>query len=313
VADASGSADVPRLATTSRCDIDDCGGKIYGHGMCRKHYDRWRRHGDPRGKARRATLEERFWVKVDKRGPDDCWPWQGAIQPAGYGQIWAGGKLGLAHRVAYELLVGPIPDGLELDHLCHTRDTSCRLGNECPHRRCVNPAHLEPVPQVINGERSRSPHADNARKTHCPQGHPYDEANTYHAPNGSRECRACAHEERDRQRVREAERRALGLPLSIPKTHCPAGHEYAGENLSVSSTGTPVCHACKREQTASRRRKARENKAPRILKLSDEDVAYVRQQWATGTVSKGSLARKFGVTVQYISLIIQNKTRRIPA
>lgn len=69
--------------------------------------------------------------------PDECWPWPGRKEPNGYGRVWFGGRLQYAHRVAYELHIEPIPDGLILDHTCHTRD-------------CFNPAHLEPVTHVQN-------------------------------------------------------------------------------------------------------------------------------------------------------------------
>jgi hypothetical protein len=93
------------------------------------------------------------------------------------------------HRVAYELLVGPIPEGLELDHLC--RNT-----------RCVNPEHLEPVTGRENLMRAVSSWAaKNAAKTHCPQGHPYDEENTKVKRDGGRACRACGREFMRRKRA----------------------------------------------------------------------------------------------------------------
>jgi hypothetical protein len=108
-----------------------------------------------------------------------CWKWGRHLNPQGYGK--SGGKL--AHRRAYQLAIGPIPGGLVLDHLCRTR-------------RCVNPLHLELVTSAentrrgdLNGYAKRQ-----LAKTHCPQGHPYDEANTYmhvHARGRSRRCRIC--------------------------------------------------------------------------------------------------------------------------
>lgn len=86
----------------------------------------------------RRPLEERFWEKVEKMAPDGCWFWLASTRN-GYGQIgqWSKGTIDYAHRVAYEMLVGPIPAGLVLDHIC--RNPSC-----------VNPAHLEPVTQAEN-------------------------------------------------------------------------------------------------------------------------------------------------------------------
>jgi hypothetical protein len=91
----------------------------------------------------RRPLRERFWPKVLVRTPEECWPWLGALYSNGYGHISAGGHSGpglLAHRVAYELVLGPVPDGLDLDHLCRCR-------------RCVNPVHLEPVTRSVNLKR----------------------------------------------------------------------------------------------------------------------------------------------------------------
>jgi hypothetical protein len=105
----------------------------------------------------RASYERRFWAQVDKRGPDECWPWTGYVAPHGYG-LYGGqvaGRSRLVHRIAYQFLVGPIPDGLVLDHLCHTRDPQCADTNRCPHRRCVNPAHADPCTRGENVARGR--------------------------------------------------------------------------------------------------------------------------------------------------------------
>lgn len=77
----------------------------------------------------KKTLEERFWEKVDKRGPDKCWPWAGYRDKQGYGQFWVAGRLARAHRVAYELVNGPIPSGLDALH-------------DCDFPPCCNPTHL---------------------------------------------------------------------------------------------------------------------------------------------------------------------------
>lgn len=123
-------------------------------------------------------FEARFWEKVDASG--DCWEWQGSML-RGYGRINRPGPAGnnhlRAHRVAYELLVGPIPPGLTIDH-------------RCLNKRCVNPDHLEVVTAGVNGLRGQNPAAVNRRKTVCRRGHPLDEANTYEY-RGHRNCRAC--------------------------------------------------------------------------------------------------------------------------
>ncbi len=126
-------------------------------------------------------LPDRFWAKVDKSAGDSgCWPWT-AWAKGGYGRFWTGAREVPAHRVAYELLVGPIPDGLEIDHLCRNHG-------------CCNPLHLEPVTHAENTKRGSGFAAVLSTRTHCPQGHPYDEANTYTwSRRGctSRMCRTC--------------------------------------------------------------------------------------------------------------------------
>lgn len=144
--------------------------------------------------AERTPIEERFWSKVDRREPDDCWPWTGSHVSGGYGNFWDGAKVVYAHRWAYQHFVGPIPEGLDIDHLCHNADTGCAGGWACPHRPCVNfLTHLEPASRSLNlarGQAGRWLAAVQAAKTHCPQGHPYDEANTYWWGK-HRHCRTC--------------------------------------------------------------------------------------------------------------------------
>lgn len=145
--------------------------------------------------------EERFWSKVDRRSDDECWPWLGGLKDAGYGIFQFGGRNGTwarAHRYIYELMVGPIPDGFEIDHV---------RANGCTRRDCVNYVqHLEPVTKQENNRRSDSASACNARKTHCPQDHPYDEENTRITPEGNRVCRTC---HREREWRRHAAKRSL--------------------------------------------------------------------------------------------------------
>jgi hypothetical protein len=154
------------------------------------HYQRWQRHGDPLQPGRIVGDDKaRLWSKIDRRGDDECWPWTGALFPTGYGAIQINGKVNYAHRVVHGLLVGSIPDGLVLDHICHKPD-ECEGGDGCPHRRCVNPHHLAVGTYADNNAPDRISSAQR-RKTHCPQGHPYDAANTY-LYRGGRNCRKCA-------------------------------------------------------------------------------------------------------------------------
>lgn len=102
-----------------------------------------------------APFRERLWRYIDKAGPDQCWLWTGATI-TGYGTIGLGPRTHgnvLAHRAVYAELVGLIPEGYQVDHLCHNADATCLAGAACQHRRCVNPAHLEAVPQLRNLER----------------------------------------------------------------------------------------------------------------------------------------------------------------
>jgi hypothetical protein len=172
------------------CEIEGCGApRRYRHpvdqrGLCGKHYQRLRNHGsldDPK-----PSRTQRFWSKVRVRGSEDCWPWLGGCDSHGYGNF----SNTMAHRVAYEMTTGPVPEGKHLDHTCHN-NSDCKGGKGCLHRRCVNPRHLDPIEPIENQFRSgRSPAAQNALKTHCPQGHEYSEDNTRHYA-GRRVCKAC--------------------------------------------------------------------------------------------------------------------------
>src|SRR5580704_1514781 len=122
--------------------------------------------------------------------PGGCWMWKRPPTAQGYGQLRYEGRRWLAHTVVYETLVRPVPKGMQLDHQCHNRDQACRGGRTCPHRLCVNPAHLEPATNLVNTRRGRAG-AHEAEKTECPAGHPYDEENTYWSKATGRMCRIC--------------------------------------------------------------------------------------------------------------------------
>jgi hypothetical protein len=122
---------------------------------------------------------------------DDCIIWEGKARVDGYGRKRVGGrKQVLAHRYVYEREVGPVPEGMTLDHLCRVRD-------------CVNPAHLEPVPFRENVLRGVGPTARNAHKTHCEHGHEFTPENTYRRRDGGRDCRKCGVERTRRYRERQ--------------------------------------------------------------------------------------------------------------
>lgn len=123
----------------------------------------------------RKPLGERLAAFVDTSDPDACWIWRGQVDVSGYAKIQWGRQTLSAHRVTYQEVVGHIPDGLQLDHLCRTP-------------ACVNPAHLEPVTPRENALRSPS---CGTHKTHCDHGHEYTPENTYRRGN-KRFCRACS-------------------------------------------------------------------------------------------------------------------------
>lgn len=138
-----------------------------------------------------TQMTRRFMRHVEVT--DDCWLWRGSRDTLGYGRftVSVARRSQFAHRVAYELLVGEIPNGLELDHLCRTP-------------ACVNPSHLEAVSHRENLMRSDSISAVNARKTHCPRGHAYDRVR----PDGSRRCSTCDADSEKRRPPRRHERSA---------------------------------------------------------------------------------------------------------
>lgn len=174
----------------------------------------------------KADPEKRFWKFVYKT--KSCWLWTGSISQ-GYGKFWDQ-KHFRAHRWSYEKFVGPIPEGLILDHLCR-------------NPRCVNPSHLEPVTTKENIRRGFGVAGVNFRKTHCDHGHEFNEFNTVFVPRG-RGCRTCYIERKrkvrealrgDRPKWKHVNHRAL-------RTHCKRNlHELEGANLMSKRQ----CRACR--------------------------------------------------------------------
>ena len=148
---------------------------------------------------------ERFWPRVQKDPLTGCWNWTGGLTKAGYANMAhpKNGRWGniLVHRWSHERFVGAIPNGLLLDH-------------KCRNRRCVNPDHLEAVTQEENNLRGNGWSGRNARKMHCPKGHPYTADNLLQMKKG-RKCRIC-HAERERQRYRQKRLLAVTLTPNLP-------------------------------------------------------------------------------------------------
>lgn len=185
------------------CSIAGCEKKATCRGLCPSDYGRWARAGRPDGPtlASVPTLEERFWEKVDQDGPlsefwpelGPCWIWTAATDPNGYGRFHmgqvregVGPGTALAHRLSYVLSLGPIPDDLDLDHLCRVR-------------RCVRWEHLEPVTPGENQDRGIKPRGD-----YCWNGHAKVGDNVYQPPDGSSTiCRTCRRESIRRWRERQ--------------------------------------------------------------------------------------------------------------
>lgn len=179
--------------------------------------------------AQAHPLTDRLLSKVIIE--DDCWVWAGFKMSSGYGgfQQHGNGRYRAAHRVTYESWVGPIPDGLHLDHLCRVRP-------------CVRPDHLDPVTIAENNRRMVRDVYLGA--THCKRGHLWTENERRH-PAGYRYCAAC-------HRERESARRH-SLP-NVLRTHCPEGHAIAGDNLYVDAAGKRFCATCRLRAYAQRRK-----------------------------------------------------------
>lgn len=140
-----------RASLNRTCCIEGCEQRILARSWCSKHYNRWLRHGNPLTTLvvqHKGNVQERFWAKVDKTSI--CWNWTGATTSGGYGNYSIGGnKTAPAHCFAYELTVGPIPIGLQIDHRCH-------------NTLCVNPAHLRLATPKQQAENRRGARSDSA-------------------------------------------------------------------------------------------------------------------------------------------------------
>ncbi len=174
------------------------------------------------------NLKDRLLSKIRVNPETGCWEWTARLfQGTGYAQFKITVAVGKSenrygHRVAYELLVGPIPDGLFLDHLCR-------------NKKCINPQHLEPVTARTNALRGFGSAANNARKTHCKNGHPLSGDNLYHDHAATRQCRICqrerslawkyAHLDLVRLRDRTNRARRLQMPQGAPGEAKPAVDE----------------------------------------------------------------------------------------
>lgn len=175
------------------CTIDGCGKAHFGRGLCKMHHSRLRRFGVLTASTDRgASPEEKFWARANPTDGGRCWLWSGTINViSGYGYLTVNGRSTLAHRFAYELLVGPIPEGLHVDHV---------YARGCRSRHCVNPAHLEPVTQDENNRRA----AEANRRTHCLHGHEMTPENTGSNGAGRTLCKQCNRDKARRWKLTHA-------------------------------------------------------------------------------------------------------------
>lgn len=159
------------------CSVDDCGTRATRRGWCDKHYRRWLHHGSPLNPGRLPAPDP---MSLLAKQEDGCWLWMGPRKVSGYGVLRSKRAGHGAHRVFYDLFVGPIPEGMEIDHLCRVPS-------------CVNPDHLEAVTPEENRRRSLSPMGHMLRTNTCKRGHEMTPENSYSRPSHPtrHQCRTC--------------------------------------------------------------------------------------------------------------------------
>lgn len=183
------------LRVEKQCLIDNCEMPARSRGYCNIHYMRWYQYGDPlAGGPLRSTVTtlNRFHAGYIINPETGCWNWT-KKKTKGYGALKINGKTVSAHRFAYLTFIGPIPNGYQLDHF------------ECNNPPCCNPYHLRATTPRENTLRSNAISAQNARKTHCCNGHEFNQANTRIVQTNSgirRICKVCAREYMRARRLR---------------------------------------------------------------------------------------------------------------
>ena len=196
--------------------------------------------------ATRNNVSERFWSRVAE-SKDGCWLWTGATDGDGYGLFSVSHSVTRrAHRWAYTEMVGEIPEGLQLDHLCRVRN-------------CVRPEHLDPVTSRVNIMRGVGWAPDNAAKDQCPRGHDLGEPEA----GKSRSCRTCCTIQSRIYRGWD-EDLAWATPVATApadRTEClRGGHPFTPENTRTEKNGKRHCRTCQRELQRIRRARAKARK-----------------------------------------------------
>lgn len=176
------------------------------------------------GHVHKLRFPEDFHARTDKRGPGECWNWLGTSTPNGYGTFGGTAKYldtNSAHRIAYMLEYGPIPEGLVIDHTCK-------------NRLCVNPAHLEAVTQQVNATRGDSPIMEAYRENRCTRGHIRTPENTY-TWHGHHHCLQCF-EDRKEERNKSRRKAYANRPKARSKKF-KISPEQAAEIIKLHNSG----------------------------------------------------------------------------
>lgn len=188
-------------------------------------------------------IPAKIWGQI-QIADNGCWHWAGPISDHKYSRMHMGGVRMYGHRYMYAEMVGPIPAGLVIDHVCHNADLTCAGQDECMHRRCVNPAHLEAITNAENVLRSTLTEVNrNAAKTHCIRGHEFTNKNTYMTKAGTRYCRPCGAEHKSAKGAKDRDAYLQGM------------RDYYAMNAEVLRAKKLAYDNANREE---KRRKARE-------------------------------------------------------
>jgi hypothetical protein len=194
---------------------------------------------------------DRFMEKVSVEPNSGCWLWTASVSPSGYAKFGITRSVSVeAHAWAYRRFRGDVPRGWDVHHKCEVK---------C----CVNPNHLQAIEKATHREITDTPCSRNKKKSHCLNGHPFDEKNTHYDKNGGRSCRAC---HSIRQNSARAKRLGGPLPWSPrkPKTHCSKGHPLSPENTyeyHLASGNYKRCKVCWRACVNERAKAARKTAA----------------------------------------------------
>lgn len=217
---------------------------------------------------RLITAEEYIQDRVVIDPETGCWEWLLCHNSDGYSRAVFLGKEWKAHRLSYVTFVGPIKDGLTIDHLCRNRG-------------CLNPDHLEVVSLKENILRGDGWGGKHRRKTQCVRGHAFDESNTLVNARGWRVCVTCK-----REKAREASRRRKGY-YDRDRTRCKHGHEWTPETTGVDGRGRRFCKRCRldreRERNGSPKLRVKRTHCPQGHAYTPENTYTYRRGDSTYT------------------------------